>query len=138
MPRRNCHCSDVSSIHLPWRASTACLGARSRRSERRLRPHGPFGAGPRDPRPTPEHVCSTWGPPSFGRQGSTVYSREIREEDPAGYAAGILVKPNLMTWNAAVHYTQVAPDTLMVRCAAPWFSWTCSAAWALPAALLQG
>src|SRR5882757_179601 len=27
MPRRNCHCSDVSSIHLPWRASTACLGA---------------------------------------------------------------------------------------------------------------
>jgi hypothetical protein len=67
-----------------------------------------------------------------------VYSREIREEDPAGYAAGILVKPNLMTWNAAVHYTQVAPDTLMVRCAAPWFNWTCSAAWALPAALLQG
>src|ERR1700721_4337842 len=27
MPRRNCHCSDVSSIHLPWRASAACLGA---------------------------------------------------------------------------------------------------------------
>jgi hypothetical protein len=41
----------------------------------------------------------------------------------------------LMTWNAAVHYTQVAPDTLMVRCAAPWFSWTCSAPGTLPAAL---
>ena len=37
-----------------------------------------------------------------------MHSREIREEDPAGYAAGILVRPNLMTWNAAVHYTQVA------------------------------
>ena len=67
-----------------------------------------------------------------------MYSREIREEDPAGYAAGILVRPLLMTWNAAVHYTQVAPDTLMVRCAAPWFSWTCSAAWRLLAALPQG
>src|SRR4029077_2889757 len=105
---------------------------------RRFHPHGPFGAGPRDPRPTPEHVCLTWGPPSFGRQGSTVYRREIREEDPAGYAAGILVKPNLMAWNAAVHYTQVAPDTLMVRCAAPWFSWTCSAAWRLLAARRKG
>jgi transposase-like protein len=27
-----------------------------------------------------------------------------------------------MTWNAAVYCTQVDPDTVMVRCAAPWFS----------------
>src|ERR1700694_6036025 len=47
---------------------------------------------------------------------------EIREEDPAGYAADILVRPNLMTWNAAVHYTQVDPNTVMVRCTAPWLS----------------
>jgi hypothetical protein len=31
-----------------------------------------------------------------------------------------------MTWNAAVYDTQVDPDTVMVRCAAPWLSWTCS------------
>jgi hypothetical protein len=43
-----------------------------------------------------------------------------------------------MTWSAAVYYTQVDPDTVMVCCTAPWFSWTCSAAWTLPAALLQG
>ena len=65
----------VRSI-LPWRASAACLKPRCRRSERRFHPHGPFGAGPRDPRPALDHVCSTWGPPSFGRQGSTVHSRD--------------------------------------------------------------
>ena len=27
-----------------------------------------------------------------------------------------------MTWNAAVYCTPVDPDTVMVRCAAPWFS----------------
>jgi hypothetical protein len=27
-----------------------------------------------------------------------------------------------MIWNAAVYCTQVEPDTLMVCCAAPWFS----------------
>jgi hypothetical protein len=43
-----------------------------------------------------------------------------------------------MTWNAAVYCTQVDPDTVMVRSAAPWFSRTCSAAWRLLAVLLQG
>ena len=43
-----------------------------------------------------------------------------------------------MTRSAAVYYTQVDPDTVMVCCTAPWFSWTCSAAWTLPAALLHG
>jgi hypothetical protein len=41
-----------------------------------------------------------------------------------------------MTWNATVHYTQVDSDTVVVRHAAPWFGWTCSAAWTLPAVLL--
>jgi hypothetical protein len=41
-------------------------------------------------------------------------SAEIREEDAAGYAAGFLVRPNLMTWSAAVYCTQVDPDTVMV------------------------
>jgi hypothetical protein len=67
-----------------------------------------------------------------------VHSREIREEDPAGYAAGILVRPNLMTWNAAIYWTQVDPDAILVCYTAPWFSWTCSAACTLPAALPQG
>jgi hypothetical protein len=44
----------------------------------------------------------------------------------------------LMTWYAGVYCTQVDPDTIMVCCAAPWFSLACSAAWTLPAALLQG
>ena len=39
-----------------------------------------------------------------------------------------------MTSNTAVHYTQVDPDTVMVRCAAPWFNWTSSAASTVPAA----
>jgi hypothetical protein len=40
------------------------------------------------------------------------------KESPARYAADILVRPNLMIWNAAVYCTQVEPDTLMVflRC----------------------
>ena len=42
------------------------------------------------------------------------------KKTPARYAADILVGPNLMTWNAAVYDTQVDPDTVMVRCAAPW------------------
>jgi hypothetical protein len=43
-----------------------------------------------------------------------------------------------MTWSAAVYCTQVDPNTVMVCYTAPWFSWTCSAPWTLPAALLQG
>ena len=43
-----------------------------------------------------------------------------------------------MTRSAAVYYTQVDPDTVMVCYTAPWFSWTCSAPWTLAAALLQG
>jgi len=50
----------------------------------------------------------------------------------------ILVRPNLVAWSAAVYYTQVDPDTAMVRRSAPWFSWTCSAPSTLPAALLHG
>src|ERR1700733_12608949 len=38
MPRRNCHCSDVSSIHLPWRASAACLGAETSTQRAALSP----------------------------------------------------------------------------------------------------
>ena len=40
------------------------------------------------------------------------------KKTPARYAVDILVRPNLMTWNAAVYCTQVEPDTLMVflRC----------------------
>ena len=53
-------------------------------------------------------------------------------------AADILVRLNLMSWNAAVYCTQVDPCTDMAGCAAPWFSWTRAAAWTLPAALLQG
>jgi hypothetical protein len=44
----------------------------------------------------------------------------------------------LMTWSAAVYCTQVDPNTVMVCYTAPWFSWTCSAPWTLPAALLHG
>src|ERR1700677_2418270 len=64
--------------------------------------------------------------------GSTVHG-EIREEDPAGHAAGILVRSNLISWYAAIYCTQVHPDTIMVCCAAPWFSFTWAAVWALPA-----
>jgi hypothetical protein len=94
------------------------------------------------------HDRETHGQPQspFAQHGDLLHSdararrgsAEIREEDAAGYAAGFLARPNLMTWSAAVYYTQVDPDTVMVRCTAPWFSWTCSAACTLPAALLQG
>jgi hypothetical protein len=43
-----------------------------------------------------------------------------------------------MTWRAAVYYTQVDPNTVMVCYTAPWFSWTYSTPGTLPAALLQG
>jgi hypothetical protein len=41
-----------------------------------------------------------------------------------------------MSWYAAIYCTQVDPDTIMVCCAAPWFSFTWAAVWALPATLL--
>jgi hypothetical protein len=44
---------------------------------------------------------------------------------PCRYADGILVRSNMMTWYAAIYCTQVDPDTIMVCCAAPWFSFTC-------------
>ena len=108
-----------------------------RRSERRFHPHGPFGARPRDPRPTPEPVCSTRGPPSFGRQGSTGLRRDPRRRR-CRIRCGFLVRPSLMTSYAAIYWTQVDPDAILVCCAALWFSWTCSAACTLPAALPQG
>jgi hypothetical protein len=61
-----------------------------------------------------------------------------RKGDPAESAADILVRPNLMIWKRAVYCTLVDPDSIKVCCAAPWFSFTCSAAWTQPAALLQG
>jgi hypothetical protein len=48
--------------------------------------------------------------------------------DPAGQAADILVRSNLMTCYAAIYWTQVEPDTIVVCCAAPWFSFTYAAA----------
>ena len=48
--------------------------------------------------------------------------RRSAKKTPPRYAADILVRPNLMTWYAAVHYTQVDPDTVMVRWVAPWLS----------------
>src|ERR1700735_3274623 len=60
-----------------------------------------------------------------GPDGAPQRSAKIHKEDAARYAASFLVRPNLMTWSAAVYYTQVDPDTVMVCCTAPWFSWTC-------------
>jgi hypothetical protein len=54
-----------------------------------------------------------------------------RQGGLAGFAADILVSSNLMTGYAAIYCTLVDPDTVMVCCAAPWFSFTCSAAWIL-------
>jgi hypothetical protein len=48
--------------------------------------------------------------------------------DLAGYAAVILVGSNLVTWCAAIYWTQVEPGTIMVCCATPWFSFTYAAA----------
>jgi hypothetical protein len=65
------------------------------------------------------------GPP--WTHGSMVHCRDPRG-DPLGYAADILVRSNLMTWHAAIYFTQVEHDTIMVCCATPWFSFTCAAA----------
>jgi hypothetical protein len=44
--------------------------------------------------------------------------QQIREEDLAAYAAEILVRRNLMIWNAAIYCARVVRDTVMVslRC----------------------
>jgi hypothetical protein len=44
--------------------------------------------------------------------------QQIREESRPAYAAEILVRRNLMIWNAAIYCTLVARDTVMVspRC----------------------
>jgi hypothetical protein len=74
---------------------------------------------------------------SFIRTPLVGDAQEDPRGDPAGCAAGVLVRPNLMTRNAAVHCTQVDPDAIMVRCAAPWFSWTGSGCLETAAALPQ-
>jgi hypothetical protein len=73
-----------------------------------------------------------------GLDGAPQRSAKIHKEDAARYAASFLVRPNLMTWSAAVYCTQVDLDTVIVCYTAPWFSWACSAPWTLPAALLPG
>ena len=62
--------------------------------------------------------------------------QQIREESRAAYAAEILVRSNLMNWNAAIYCTLVARDTVMVLCPAPWFSSTFSVPETLPSTLL--
>src|SRR5271166_5629950 len=138
MPRRNCHWSDVSSIHLPWRASAACLGTEA--STQRAAPSAAWTIWGRTARPTANARARLLNMGTSFIRTAWLDGAQQRsaKKTPARYAADILVRPNLMTWYAAVHYTQVDPDTVMVRCAAPWFSWTCAAAWRLPAALLQG
>jgi hypothetical protein len=51
----------------------------------------------------------------------------IREET----LPGTLPISNLMTCDAAIYCTQVDPDAIMVCWPAPWFSFTCPAAWTL-------
>jgi hypothetical protein len=83
-----------------------------------------------------DHLAQDRGPTASARARllnmGTSFTRTARldgaqqrsaKKTPAWCAADILVRPNLMIWNSAVHCTQVDPDTVMVRCAAPWLSY---------------
>ena len=74
------------------------------------------------------------GPPTANARArlldmGTSFTRTVRldgalqrsaKKTPATCAADILVRPNLMTWNAAVYCTQVDPDTVMVSGPCVW------------------
>src|SRR5277367_961016 len=121
MPRRNCHCSDVSSIHLPWRASAACLGNEASTQRAALSPAWTIWGRAARPAASPKARLLNMGT-SFirtpgldgGQQRSARRRRRVR--------CGFLVRPILMTWSAAVYCTQVDPITVMVCYTAPWFS----------------
>src|SRR5580704_12057668 len=80
MPRRNCHCSDVSSVHLPWRASAACLGTET--STQRAAPSAASTTWGRTARPTANARARllNMGASFIRTHGSTV----LHSRDPRG------------------------------------------------------
>src|SRR5271168_2418847 len=115
MPRRNCHCSGVTSIQLPLAPSMAFLT-----SETSMQRVKAFSAKLSCGRSIIELTVSAEKKRSMATSYGLIATfvphmdpAEGREENLTACAAKILVRLNLMIWNAAIYSTLVVQDIVM-------------------------